>query len=239
MARRLFYVDEIRAGRAWVRGETAEHLRRVLRAEPGQVYELSDGEAVWLGRIGRCGREEVEFELLAPAAQVRAPVDVHLLAALVKFDRFEWMLEKATELGVAKITPVASLRSERGLEAAARKRRERWQKILREAGQQSRRLRPPVLEEVLELKDALQSEADLRLWLEEEPGARPILDVLGAAAGRLALLCGPEGGWEERERSAAAAAGWAAVSLGPLILRAETAALAAVAVVMAAKDRRG
>ncbi|MGC8761761.1 MAG: RsmE family RNA methyltransferase [Bryobacteraceae bacterium] len=237
MARRLFYVDEIRAGRAWVRGETAEHLRRVLRAEPGQEYELSDGEAVWLGRIGRCRRDEVEFELLSPARQVRAPADVHLLAALVKFDRFEWMLEKATELGVARITPVASLRSEKGLEAAARKRRERWLKIVREAGQQSRRLRPPVLEEVLELKAALQSEADLRLWLEEEPGARPILNVLTTAPGRVAVLCGPEGGWEERERSAAAAAGWAAVSLGPMILRAETAALAAVAVVMAAKER--
>jgi len=234
MARRLFYAQEWKADKAWLTGEAAEHLRRVLRAQPGQIYELSDGERVWLARIERFGRQQVEFSLLEPAAVVRPPAPVVLLAALFKFDRFEWMLEKAAELGVERITPVASLRSEKGLEAAAAKRRARWEKILREAGQQSRRLRPPGLGEVVSLPEALNTQADTRLWLEEEAGASPILGEL-SPDGTVALLCGPEGGWDDRERAAAAATGWKAVSLGPMILRAETAALAALAVIAAAR----
>lgn len=233
MARRLFYAQEWKADRAWLRGEAAGHLRRVLRAQPGQIYELSDGERVWLARIESFGREQVEFSLLEPAAVIRPPAPVVLLAALFKFDRFEWMLEKAAELGVERITPVASLRSEKGLEAAAARRRARWEKILREAGQQSRRLRPPVLSQAVSLEEALHTQAGTRLWLEEEAGAAPILGEL-RPGGTVAVLCGPEGGWDDRERAAAKAAGWKAVSLSTGILRAETAAVAAVAVVVSA-----
>lgn len=235
MARRLFYAQEWKAGRAWLRGETAEHVRRVLRAAPGQVYELSDGERVWLGRIEAFGKETVEFALLEEAPAARAPMPVHLLAALFKFDPFEWMIEKATELGVAKITPVVSLRSEKGLEAAAEKRRARWEKIAREAGQQSRRVRPPDIAAVIPFEEALQAEAESRLLLDEEAGAPPLMSGLQARPGSVALLCGPEGGWDPRERAAAGEAGWRPVSLGPLILRAETAAVAAVAVAAAVR----
>jgi 16S rRNA (uracil1498-N3)-methyltransferase len=235
MARRLFYAQEWKSGKAFLRGETAEHLRRVLRAERGQLYELSDGERLWLARVEAFGRETVEFTLIEqlPAAREHAPI--HLLASLFKFDHFEWMIEKATELGVERITPVVSLRSEKGLDRAAEKRRARWEKIAREAGQQCRRLRPPEIGGVIRLEDALKTAAESRLFLDEGEDAPPILSMLAQPAGSAALLCGPEGGWDPRERHAAREAGWQRVSLGPTILRAETAAVAAVAVILAAR----
>ncbi len=238
MARRLFYAQEWRAGRAILHGETAEHIRRVLRAERGQIYEVSDGERVWLGRIEAFGKEMVEFALLEEAPAARAAAPVRLMAALIKFDHFEWMIEKATELGVERITPVAALRSERGLAGAAEKRRARWERIVREAGQQSRRIRPPELDSVMPLAEAFRTQAELRLFLDEEPDATPVLKVLERVDEGVALLCGPEGGWDAREREEAERAGWARVSVGPMILRAETAALAAVAVVVAALNQR-
>lgn len=239
MARRLFYADECKAGRAFVRGATAGHLRRVLRAERGQHYEISDGERRWLGRIEAFGRESVEFALVEELPASAAPARVHLLASLFKFDHFEWMLEKATELGVERVTPVASIRSEKGLEAAAAKRLSRWERIAREAGQQSRRVRPPEISGVLRFDDALAAAADQRLLLDEAPGGATIFMALAGCDGTVALLCGPEGGWDERERQAAIDAGWQRVSLGPMILRAETAAIAALAVAMAARTTPG
>lgn len=235
MARRLFYAQEWKGGKAFLRGEGAEHLRRVLRAERGQLYELSDGAQVWLARVEAFGREAVEFALIEPLPAARQHAPVHLLASLFKFDHFEWMIEKATELGVERITPVASLRSEKGLDRAAEKRRLRWEKIAREAGQQSRRLRPPEIGAVIGLEVALKTEAGIRLFLDEAEEAPPILPALAQPAAPAALLCGPEGGWDPREREAALRAGWQPVSLGPTILRAETAAIAAVAVIIAAR----
>lgn len=234
----MFYAQEWKAGRAFLRGEAAGHLRRVLRAGHGQLYELSDGERVWLGRIEGFSKETVEFTLVGELPAVRVPEPVHLLAALFKFDHFEWMIEKATELGVERITPVVSLRSEKGLEAGAEKRRSRWEKIAREAGQQSRRVRPPEIGAVLPLRDALQAPAGIRLLLDEDAGAPPLLAVADVTRGSVAILGGPEGGWDDREREEARAAGWEPVSLGPMILRAETAAVAAAAVVMAARSAR-
>lgn len=235
MARRLFYAQEWKSGKAFLRGETAEHLRRVLRAERGQLYELSDGQRLWLARIEAFAKETVEFSLIEELPAVRQPAPIHLLASLFKFDHFEWMIEKATELGVERITPVASLRSEKGLDAAAEKRRARWEKIAREAGQQSRRLRPPEIGPVISFKEALKTEAETRFFLDEDEDAPPILSVLTNPAAPAAFLCGPEGGWDPREREAAQHAAWQPVSLGPLILRAETAALAALAVLLAAR----
>lgn len=236
MARRLFYAQEWKAGRAYLRGETAEHVRRVLRAERGQVYELSDGERVWLGRIEAFGRETVEFALLEELARARVAAPVHLMVALFKFDHFEWMIEKTTELGVERITPVATLRAEKGLEAAAGKRQARWERIAREAGQQSRRVRPPEIGSVISLREALAMNGEARLFLEEASGALPLLRAVNGHESCVAVLCGPEGGWDDREREAAREAGWRSVSLGPMILRAETAAVAALAVLLAARE---
>jgi 16S rRNA (uracil1498-N3)-methyltransferase len=154
---------------------------------------------------------------------------ITLCAALVKFDHFEWMIEKATELGVSRILPVAAARSEKGLDQGARKRLERWRRIALESSQQCRRAHLPEILDPAAFGAALQAEASLRLFLDETGGGEPILKALSPAPSG-AVFVGPEGGWTEAERGEALAAGWKAVSLGSNILRAETAALAALAV---------
>src|SRR5271156_6035517 len=187
--RRRFFVDKFEEATATVRGETAEHLGRVLRAEPGQLYELSDGERVWLARVERVGLlkrgdNRVEFSLVEPLDAREPSLHLHLLIALVKFDRFEWCLEKATELGVTEITPLIAARTDKPLAAAAAKRHERWQRILLESAQQSRRLRPPILQAPMlpEKAFALYSSVDCKILLSERPGAAPLTSALRSAA---------------------------------------------------------
>lgn len=227
----MFYVEEVKHGRAVLREEAAQHLRKVLRAERGQKYELSDNAGLWLAEVEDFSRDEVVFRVLEALPCPAAPPAVVLAAALVKFDAFEWMLEKATELGAAQIVPVETIRSERGLEVAAVKRKARWERIVMEAGQQSRRIPLPELTAPRPFGEALQLDAAQRVFLDEQ-GGEPLLSVLRAET-PVALLIGPEGGWDDRERAAALAAGWKPASLGPTILRAETAALAALAIAAA------
>lgn len=239
MARRMFYVQEIAGEIATLRGETAQHIRKVLRGERGQRYEISDGSGLWLAELADFGKDTVVFRLLEQLEVVPPPVRLHLLASLIKFDAFEWMLEKATELGVEQVTPVYAMRSDKGLDQAARKRRERWLRIVAESGQQCRRLAPPVLHEVVTLPQALKSAANVRLWLEEQRSGAKLLTALPEQRGSedvVAMLCGPEGGWDDRERKAAELADWKSVSLGKQILRAETAAVACLAVIGVAWD---
>jgi 16S rRNA (uracil1498-N3)-methyltransferase len=234
MARRLFFVDEVRLGRARIEGDLAHHLTRVLRVEPGQKYELSDNRRLYLAVVESARKSEVSFTILEPLPEPQSRPEVHLYAALIHFDRFEWIVEKATELGAASIRPLIAKRSEKGLERAAGKRIDRWRRIAREACEQSRR---PRLPEILPPTREPSADFPLRLLLDESPDAPPILPVLTAslpAATSTALLLGPEGGWTEAERAHFTAAGWRQVSLGPGILRAETAAVAALAILNAA-----
>jgi 16S rRNA (uracil1498-N3)-methyltransferase len=160
MARRLFFVDSIRRGAAAITGEDARHLTRVLRVEPGQRYEISDNRALYLAEVESARKDEVVFRTLEPLPLGVEPVHVVLLAALIKFERFEMLIEKATELGVSAIVPVASTRSERGLERAAEKRVERWRKIAVESSQQARRPRLPGIERPCDFEKAVaRSEA--------------------------------------------------------------------------------
>lgn len=233
----MFYVETAGSGRAVIEGEAAAHLRKVLRAERGQLYEVSDNESLFLAEITGFSKDRVELAIREELPKHAAAVRLHLLAALIKFDHFEWILEKATELGAARITPVAAARTGHGLEEAARKRSERWRKILFESGQQARRVTRPELAATVDFAAALQTPALVHLRLEEGPGALPILRALPStrtSADTVCLLVGPEGGWEDRERALAGQAGWTPVSLGSGILRAETAAIAALAVLSAA-----
>ena len=227
-------MDAVTGGRAELRGEEARHLGRVLRAEAGQRYEICDQRSAWLAEIEEARGDRVVFRVVEPLEVRETAVTVTLCAALVKFDRFEWAVEKATELGVARILPFDAARSEKGLAEAARKRSERWQRIAREASQQSRRLRAPEILPAVPFTEALGTEAEFRYFL-DEAGAPPLLQLLPPsrdAAARVALLVGPEGGWTEDERRAATAAGWQPAGLSPQVLRAETAAAAAVAIVV-------
>src|SRR3954452_802175 len=143
MARRRFFVDSIRGGQAELRGEEARHLTRVLRVESGQRFEISDNRTAYLAEIVEARGERVVFRVESELESPPPVLPITLCAALVKFDRFEWIVEKATELGVATILPVETVRSEKGLFEASRKRSERWQRIARESSQQSRRVTLP------------------------------------------------------------------------------------------------
>src|SRR5258706_10379931 len=143
LARRRFFVEDIHGGTAELRGDEARHLTRVLRVEPGQRFEISDNERAFLAEIEEARGERVVFRVLEPLVSPPLPVRVTLCAALIKFDRFEWMVEKATELGVERILPVEAARTEKGLFEASRKRTERWVRVARESSQQSRRVRVP------------------------------------------------------------------------------------------------
>jgi 16S rRNA (uracil1498-N3)-methyltransferase len=156
MARRRFFVPEVRRGFAELAGPDAEHLVRVLRVEPGQIYELSDNHNLYVAEIETARKSLVSFRVKGKLETPAPSVHVTLLVALIKFDRFEWLIEKATELGVWSIQPIESTRSERGLAEAARKRLPRWEKIALEASQQSRRAHLPRIEPPFRLAKSLQ-----------------------------------------------------------------------------------
>jgi 16S rRNA (uracil1498-N3)-methyltransferase len=237
--RRRFFVDHFESDSAVLDGDAADHLGRVLRAEPGQLYELSDGQRLWLAKIERVaiakgGRSRVEFSLLEPLPASAPQVRIDLLLSIVKFDRFEWCLEKATELGATSIVALAAAHSDPPLLAAARNRQKRWRRILIESAQQSRRLAAPVWKEIATPEAAFREPcAGLKIVLSERRDAPPLGEVLGrcSAVRAAALAIGPEGGWTEAELEAGRLAGFEEVSLGEPILRTETAVLSAMAVV--------
>src|ERR1700687_2071604 len=236
--RRRFFVERFENAAAVLHGEAAHHLGRVLRAEPGQLYDLSDGESVWLARTEEIGRDAVEFALVERLPVIIPQLRITLLLAIVKFDRFEWAIEKATELGADEIVPLAAERSEKGLVAASAKRAARWKKVLLESAQQSRRLRVPLLHDAAKPREAfLAANSQARVLLSERTGAKPMRELLEPAStsGRdretlsLAIAIGPEGGWTDVEFAAAADSGFAEAALGINILRTETAVCAALA----------
>jgi 16S rRNA (uracil1498-N3)-methyltransferase len=229
--RRRFFVEKFDGQRALVSGDRAHHLGVVLRAQAGQLYELSDGTRVCLGRVEKVARDAVEFALIEELPANEPTLRVTLLLSVVKFDAFEWAIEKATELGVAEIVPLAAARSEKALVAAAEKRSERWRKIVLEAAQQSRRVRLPVLQSAAKPELAFASLGDrLGIFLSERAEAPVLRTVLSTRVASKAILAiGPEGGWTDEERDAALKAGFHEASLGRLILRTETAVIAALA----------
>ena len=226
MALRRVYVDWLADGRAGVEGARAHHLARVVRLKPGERVEVSDRERLFEAEVEAASGKEVVFHLdralSAPKSSVR--LEVHL--AVIKFPRFEWALEKLTELGVAAIVPIAADRSDRGLIQAAAKRLARWQAVAEEAAQQSRRLAPPEITAPLTITDALARPARLRIFLDFDA---PPLREIASVQDRTALFIGPEGGWSDAERTSALAAGALPASFGETVLRTETAAIAAAA----------
>lgn len=229
MARRLFFVPEVHSGKAELRGDDAKHLTRVLRVERGQTYQISDNQSLYLAEVDTAHKELVSFHVVEKMEVARPKVEIALCVALIKFDHFEWMIEKATELGVTRIIPVEATRSEKGLERAAIKRVERWRKIALEASQQSRRVFLPEVTDPIDIEKALSIEAECRLIADEEGGV-PVLSAIPKEVDSIAILIGPEGGWTDSERSSASSS-WTSVSLSPSILRAETAAISALAII--------
>jgi 16S rRNA (uracil1498-N3)-methyltransferase len=157
------------------------------------------------------------------------------LLAVFKFDRFEWAVEKATELGVQRITPVLARRTEKHLAQSSAKRVERWRRIAHEAAQQSRRSDLPTIDDPIALRSALEAvTSPQKILLAETEEETSLASILSAHKGlETALAIGPEGGWAPEEMALFTAQNWHFVTLGPRILRAETAAIAALAIVSA------
>jgi 16S rRNA (uracil1498-N3)-methyltransferase len=177
--------------------------------------------------------DRVEFTLGAEISS-NAVAPITLLLAIFKFDRMEWAIEKCTELNVATIVPVIARRTEKHLALAAGKRVERWRRIAREASQQSRRAAPPKVENPIQLAEALRIDGSLRVVLAENERRVTLNERLQSRdIDSLALAIGAEGGWTEEELRSFADSGWTAASLGNTILRAETAAIAAMAIATA------
>jgi len=244
MTRRRWIADEVSGNHAALLDAHADHLIRVLRARVGQDFDIATGAVVRRGRITSLANDRVEFELAEEISSSGLP-QITLLLAIFKFDRMEWAIEKCTELGVSRIIPVIARRTDAHLASSSTKRVERWQRIARQASEQSRRAAPPEIAAPIKLSESLSFSESMRVVLAESEDQTSLRDVLAShAAGDAAkageqfvLAIGPEGGWTEDELAAFQRAGWISASLGDTILRAETAAIAATALVASALQR--
>jgi 16S rRNA (uracil1498-N3)-methyltransferase len=229
MTRRRWIADEVSDNHAALIGHHADHLIRVLRVRVGQEFDIVASAVVRRGRIIRIAEKRVEFELgeETPAA---ALTDLTLLLSIFKFDRFEWAIEKCTELGVKQIVPVIARRTDAHLASASGKRVERWRRIAVQSAEQSRRTTPPEISDPLKLQEALRVPGNLRIVLSESEQQTRLRDLFAGSEDVDAVLAiGPEGGWTEDELVLFAGEGWTSASLSATILRAETAAIAATA----------
>ncbi len=234
MTSRRWIADEVSNDRAALTGEHAVHLARVLRAHVGQDFDIATGDSIRRGRVVSVSDNRVEFELGEEIFSEQS-AEITLLLAIFKFGRMEWAIEKCTELGVSQIIPVIARRTDSHLAAAATKRVERWLRIAHQASEQSRRATPPQINVPIKLSNALAFDATLRIVLSESEKITALGDVKPDTANKkVALAVGPEGGWTEEELKSFQQAGWLSASLGDTILRAETAAIAATAIVASA-----
>ncbi|HWG20031.1 MAG TPA: RsmE family RNA methyltransferase [Terracidiphilus sp.] len=238
MTRRRWIAERWDEATATLVGAQAEHMARVLRAQPGMEADVVAGGRVFHAEVAAVSAGEVRFNLTAEL-EADPSLPITLVVSVFKFDHMEWGIEKATELGVAAIVPVIARRTEKHLALAAEKRVERWRRIAHEAAQQSRRSDVPLIydPEPLATRVRAASEATRIVLAEQERSTtlRAVVEEAMEAAQNqmpvLELAFGPEGGWAPEEEALFDANGWRAASLGPRILRAETAAIAALAVV--------
>lgn len=238
MTRRRWIAEQWDEATAVLTGAQAEHLARVLRAQPGMEAEVVADGHVFHAEVAAVTPTEVRFNLLAEV-QAEPALPITLVVSIFKFDHMEWGIEKATELGVAEIAPVIARRTDKHLVQAAAKRVERWRRIAHEAAQQCRRTDVPIIHEPVPLVDRVRRESEAtRIVLAEQERSTTlrarIEEAMREAENQMPVLelgFGPEGGWAPEEEALFDANGWRPASLGPRILRAETAAIAALAVV--------
>ena len=243
MTRRRWIAEHWDEATATLSGAQAEHMARVLRAQPGMEVDVVAGGHVFHAHVAAVTGGEVRFNLIAEL-EADPALPVTLVMAVYKFDHMEWAIEKATELGVAAIAPVISRRTEKHLAQSAAKRAERWRRIAHEAAKQARRCDVPQIFDPIPLAlrvasgSAEAAENSVHIVLAEQERTTTLRNALEEAMAAadaemptLEFAIGPEGGWAPEEEALFDANGWRAVSLGPRILRAETAAIAALAVV--------
>lgn len=232
-----FFVESVENDPLEITGDDARHIALSLRMKIGEELILCDGkgkEAV--GKIRTASPESVVLDVLFRRISAAEPkTKVILYQALPKFDKLETIVQKSVELGVSKIVPVLTSRCiSRPDEKTMAKKRERLQKIAEEAAKQSGRGTVPEVGELLHFKNAVKemSTADIPILLFEHATASFKESLFGASGKTVAVLVGAEGGFSDEEAAFAVESGIASVSLGPRILRCETAPLAALSVIM-------
>lgn len=235
MTRRRWIADQVSENRAALTGEHARHLSQVLRAQIGQQFDISTGADLRRGTVISVRPDRVEFKL-GEALSIPAQPAITIALAIFKFDRMEWAIEKCTELGVTAIIPFVADRTEKHLASAAPIRMDRWRRITRQAAEQSRRVSVPEISDVIEFKDLLLIDARAKIVLSEDEASLSLKDAVPRDASAMLMAFGPEGGWKQNELQSFRNAGWISASLGSTILRCETAAIAATAIVMSALE---
>jgi 16S rRNA (uracil1498-N3)-methyltransferase len=232
---RLFVAGDLRSGqRLQLDAEQTRYIGRVLRLRRGDSVTVFNGQGGEFAATAESIEKNSAVLLIGGRSDVatESPLRIHLVQGVSRGDRMDFVVQKATELGVKRITPVLSEYGVIKLDAdRATRRRDHWQGIAESACEQSGRTRPPLVDEPMRLNvwfGARTKEADTDLIL--QPGAMTALTSLAAPATKVCLLIGPEGGFSEKEYADANVAGFNAVSLGPRIMRTETAAIAAITI---------
>lgn len=229
---RLFVDRPLAPGALTLDGPQAHYLVGVMRMKVGDPVKLFDGHSgEWIAIAATIGKRSLVLDVTEKLREAEAVPDLWLCAAPLKKGRIDWLVEKACELGVARIVPVVTRRT-----VVERPNSDRLRAHMIEAAEQCGRTALPDLAEPVKLASLLADwPADRRLFFADETGGAPSATAMARHSGPAAILIGPEGGFDESERDSVRALSSAiGISLGPRILRADTAAAAAIAVWMAA-----
>ncbi len=248
MTHRFFVPPDAIAGdRVTFGPETAHQLRNVLRLRPGAQVTALDGTGTeYVVTLTALERDVAAGRIIAQQlARTEPRVSLTLYLCWIKGERFEWVLQKGTELGVSRFVPVLSERTVLRDPRRLTSKRPRWERIIREAAEQSARGRLPLLSDVLSFPEACREGLqghDLVLLPWERAEGEPILDIVRhwpSPLEKIALVVGPEGGFSPAEAAEAEAQGVRVVTMGPRILRAETAGVVAVALALSELGEMG
>ncbi len=229
-----FFIDGAADGRAYIAGADALHIAKALRMRPGEALTLCDGKGTdFEGVLETVTDRQVTVRITASRpSQAEPTLAVTLYQGLPKGDKMDWIVQKAVELGVTAVVPVATRRSVARLEGKADKKQERWQRIAAEAAGQCGRGMLPSVERPLSWSQALSCLSGEPALVFYEGGGRPLRELVTPSTRRLSVFVGPEGGFDPEEIDAIRRQGGGVATLGPRILRCETAPLAALTLLM-------
>lgn len=229
-----FFIDGTADGRAYIAGADALHIAKALRMRPGEALTLCDGKGTdFEGVLETVTDRQVTVRITASRpSQAEPTLAVTLYQGLPKGDKMDWIVQKAVELGVTAVVPVATRRSVARLEGKADKKQERWQRIAAEAAGQCGRGILPAVERPLSWNQALSRLSGEPALVFYEGGGRPLRELVTPSTRRLSVFVGPEGGFDPEEIDAIRRQGGGVATLGPRILRCETAPLAALTLLM-------
>lgn len=229
-----FFIDGAADGRAYITGADALHIAKALRMRPGEAMTLCDGKGTdFDGVLETVTDRQVTVRITASRpSQAEPTLAVTLYQGLPKGDKMDWIVQKAVELGVTAVVPVATRRSVARLEGKADKKQERWQRIAAEAAGQCDRGILPAVERPLSWSQALSRLSEEPALVFYEGGGQPLRELVTPSTRRLSVFVGPEGGFDPEEIDAFRRQGGGVATLGPRILRCETAPLAALTLLM-------